>query len=101
MNEPTFSELEVGKVYEIQTFDGIGGRIGKVIEKEKTKKGQTPGSLHIEFHRAPTAIVKGIEVKVSPTYKVWVKGDYPIASFREVPRHDESNKPIASSKEEL
>lgn len=96
MNEPTFSELEVGKVYDIQTFDGIGGRIGKVLEKEKTKKGQAPGSLQIEFHRPPVAMIKGVEVKVSPTYRVWVKGDYPIAKYTEVTRHDESNKPIAS-----
>lgn len=83
-SEPTYSNLEKGKTYDIQVFDSIAGRIGKVIDKEKGKKDQ-PGSVLIEFKRPPSYIDKrGVEIKQSPTYTIWVSGDYPIYSYREL-----------------
>ena len=81
--EPTYSDLEKGKVYDIQVFDGIPGRIGKVIDKEKAKKDQ-PASVLVEFTRSPVIYIKGIETKVSPKYTIWLDGDYPIYSYREL-----------------
>ena len=84
MNEPTYSNLDTGKTYDIKVFEDSPGTIGKVLEKEKSKKDKV-GSVLIEFKRANTFINKqGIEVKCSPTYTVWVMGDYPIASYREL-----------------
>lgn len=100
MNEPTYNQLEKGKTYDIQVFADLPGRIGTVIQKEKGKK-DLPGSLLIEFQRSPSYFDKrGVEIKQSTKYQVWVMGDYPIYSYRELAystRDKEAEKDIVTA----
>ena len=101
MSKLFYNNLEKGKTYDIQVFDGISGKIGKVLEKEKGSiKKNTKDTLLIEFIRPAFATVRGIEVRVDPKYSIWVDGDYEISAYRELSKdmvNDRSNKKIKAT----
>ena len=84
MNEPLFNQLEKGKTYDICMFDGLGSKIGTVLQKEKNTKDKV-GSLEIQFQRSPVYFDKnGIKHKQTTRFTVWIMGDYPVYSYREL-----------------
>ena len=89
MSKITYNNLDTGKTYDIQVFDGLSGRVGKVIQKEKpSEENDNKGSVLIEFTRPDQVYDKESNklVPQSTTYQVWVMADYEIASYRELSR---------------